>query len=173
MALLLHKRSWPTSLRKDSDDRRDSEARLIPLNDGRFIACTNATLALYNTNFELQKEKKLEPSGPSDFWSMQRAGDSELIFLRHESRSERSVMFSWLDASTLEVISQLPKKPWIYEYKGMFMQGTGVNGSIGSVFGAGSEGLRMIDSDQQFKTVCGDPVCREQKRGWQMFPESK
>jgi hypothetical protein len=126
---------------------------------GRFIACTNQTLALYSTNFELQREKKLEPSGPSDFWSMQRAGDSDLIFLRHESHSQGSVVFSWLNGSTLEVASQLPNYPWVYQYKGMGMQGP-VKADSGSVFGYGGEGLRMIDSKQQFKTVCGDPICR-------------
>jgi hypothetical protein len=156
---LVSTKTWPVSLRKSGSDLRDSEARLFPLYDGHFLVFANGTISLYAGNLELQKQKKLEPTSPADFWSAQTVDDGKEIFLRHESRSKQRVTYSWLASDTLEVDYQLPPYPWVYMYHGFPMQGV-VFASKDAVFASVDSGIGMIGRDQRFKTICDDPLCR-------------
>jgi hypothetical protein len=153
---LISAKTWPVSLRRSGNDLRDSEARILPLFDSHFLVFANGAMSLYAGNLEMQKQKKLEPASPADFWSAQSVGNGREIFLRHESISKRLVTYSWLAPDTLEADYQLPPYPWQYEYRGFPIQGT-VLASESGVFA----GIRMIDRDQRVKTICDESLCRE------------
>jgi hypothetical protein len=150
---LLSTQRWPVSLRKSNNDLYDSEARLIPLYDGRFLVFTNATIALYGPNLELLKQKKLEPS--SGLWSAQGVAEGRGIFLRHESTSAQ-VTYFWLNSDTLEVKYQMPG----YQSSD-FPARQAVDAGENAVFAVSRTGILMIDHDQRVKTICDDQLCRE------------
>jgi hypothetical protein len=156
---LVSTQRWAGSVRKSMDEHVDSEARLIPLHDGRFLVFANGIITLYGPNLELLKQKQLEPLPSTDFWSAQSVADGREIFLRRESISKRLVTYSWLASDTLEAIYQLPSYPWQYTYRGFPMQDA-VRASENAIFGRGS-GIQMIDRDQRVKTICEDPLCKE------------
>jgi hypothetical protein len=156
---LLYTKTWPTKLRQSGDDLRDSEGRLFPLHDGRLLVVANEELSLYSADMELQKRQKLEPHEASDFWAVQSVAGGREIFLRHESRSDWRVKFLWLDADTLEVKHQLPTYPYQYTYQGFPMQGV-VVADGGAIYAGVDSSIRMIDREQQFRTICDDQLCR-------------
>jgi len=68
---LLRKKEWPTVVRGSETNLQDSESRLIPLRNGRFLVFANRTMMLYGSDLELIAQKKLEPSTLADLWSVQ------------------------------------------------------------------------------------------------------
>jgi hypothetical protein len=145
---------WPTGLRRALDGLIDSQARLIPLDGGRFLVVTNGVITLYDLDLELLKQQKLEPSTASDLWAAQSVDSGRGIFLRHESTSE-PVRYLWLNSGTLEVKYQMPG------YRGRKYSIGGAIADESSVFERTRAGLRMIDRDQRVRIVCDDPLCRE------------
>jgi hypothetical protein len=156
---LVATKDWTTRLRKDNSDRRDSEARLTPLADGRFLLVANGTMNLCSSGLELLNSQKLEPDAETDFWNIQSVNQGGEIFLRHESRSQEQVTFSWLDSDTLALKTQTPPYPWQYEYRGMPMRGTVAAGEQ-AVFALKNSGVVMLSKDE-ITNVCVEEVCRE------------
>jgi hypothetical protein len=155
---LLSRQRWPTGLRKSMDDLFDSEARLIPLHNSRFLVFANGVITEYGPNLELLKQKKLEPSASTDLWSAQSVSGGKAIVLRHESTSGQ-VTYSWLMSDSLE------EKFAIRVYQGRdFSAGQGVYADENSVYTRSRTGIRMIDRDQSVRTICDDPLCREDGR---------
>lgn len=159
---LLSTRSWPVGLRKSQDDLIDSEARFVPIGNGNFGVLTSGVMKLYDSNVELLREKKLEPSGPNDFWSAQNVPDGKEIFLRHASTSS-GVEYLWLAADTLEVEHK------VAGYQGRDYSIGGAIATRDAVFERSRLGIRMIDRDQRSKVICDDPLCRE-TGSFQMLP---
>lgn len=147
---------WPTRLRISDNDLRDSECRLIPLSDGRFLVLSAGVMTLYSGNLELLKQQKLESATSGDMWAAQSVAEGHKVFLRHESMTPPQVGYSWLDSATLKVEYTSPG----YRDRDFLVQG-GVKASEGSVFTLSESGVRMIDKDQNVKEVCGDQLCRE------------
>ncbi|PYX62252.1 MAG: hypothetical protein DMG73_00515, partial [Acidobacteria bacterium] len=58
---LLRTEHWPTVVRRSEDELRDSEARLIPLQDGRFLVMAHGMMMLYAFNLDLVKQLELKP----------------------------------------------------------------------------------------------------------------
>src|SRR5271166_6207695 len=150
---LISTKQWPTMLRKSGNDLRDSEGRLIPLRDGRFLVLANGEMMLYASDFDLIKQQKLAPSGLTDLWSVQGVADGREIFLRHESSSDLRVTYAWLASNTLEILHEMPG----YQGHGFSVQG-GVVASTDAVFAGSSSGVRMSSGDQESKMVCDDQL---------------
>jgi hypothetical protein len=149
---LVSKKKWSVSARKSLDDLLDSEARLIPLRNGRFLAVANGVMSLYNPDLEILKQKKLEPT---DFWAAQSVVEGNEIFLRRESTSGH-VTYSWLDSDTLEVKYEVPG----YQSQD-FSARQRVYAGENFVVAASRSGMRTIDRDGQVRTICEDVLCRE------------
>jgi hypothetical protein len=147
---------WPTRLRRSDNDDRDSEARLIPLSNGRFLTLANGVLRLYASNLDLLKEQKLEPDTSGDMWAAQSVAEGQKIFLRHESISPPNTTYSWVDSENLKIMHTAPG----YRDRDFLVQ-AGVKAGDGSVFTLSKSGVRMIDKDQNVKTICGDRLCRD------------
>lgn len=146
---------WPTRLRRSDNDLRESEARLVPLSDGRFLAFANGVMRLYGDNLDLLKEQKLEPDGPGGMWSAQSVAEGHQIFLRHESMRPPRATYFWLDSATLQVEYTSPG----YHDRDFLVQ-AGVVAGEKSVFTLSQSGIRMIDRDHGVKTICADQLCR-------------
>ncbi len=103
------KKTWPSTIRKDESDA-DTEGRIIPLRDGRFLVDANGTLMLYGRDLSLIREKKLAPFGPTEMWSVQSVSEGREIFLRHETslcpdRDRCAVQYEWRDAESFEPLN--------------------------------------------------------------------
>jgi hypothetical protein len=98
---LLRTKTWPTVQRRSGDELRDSEARLIRLQDGRFLVMANGRMMLYESNLDLVKELELSPFTSTDLWAVQTVAEGKQIFLRHESQADLHVTYSWLASDTL------------------------------------------------------------------------
>jgi hypothetical protein len=144
---------WPATLRKAMDDLVDSEARMLPLKEGRFLVFANGTIKLYSPARELLKERRME-SASIDFWSAQGVVGGEWIFMRHASTSS-GVTYSWLTPDTLETKYQVPR----YEGRNYWIGGVVANQD--SAFERSRAGILMIDREQRVKSVCDEPLCRE------------
>jgi hypothetical protein len=153
---LLSTMRWPTRLRRSDNDLRESEARLIPLYDGRFLAFANGAMTLYTASLNPLKQQKLEPFGSSDMWAAQAVSEGHGIFLRHESTPPPRVTYWWLDSENLEVRSTTPG----YRDRDFLVQ-AGVTAGEKSVFTLFPSGIRMIDRDHQIKTICDAQLCRD------------
>jgi hypothetical protein len=123
---------------------------------------------LYSGDLELLKTQKLEPNAEADFWNVQSVDQGRGIFLRHESRSQEQVTFSWLDPNTLAVKTQTPPYPWQYEYRGMHMQGLVTAGDDAVFVSTRSGGMGLLSRDE-IRAVCEEQICRE---GREMAPLS-
>jgi hypothetical protein len=152
--ILLFTHCWPVGMRKSQDDLIDSEGRLIPLGNGHFVVLTEGVIRLYGPNVDLLREKKLEPSGLGDYWSVQNALDGREIFLRHASTSS-GVEYFWLAVDTLEALDK------VGGYQGRDYSIGGAIADKNAAFERSRIGIRMIDRDQRFKIICDDPLCRE------------
>jgi len=150
---LLTTRRWSTTLRKSNNDLFDSESRLIPLHDGRFLVFANGVMTTYGPNVELLIQKKLQPS--TGMWSAQRVADGKGVFLRHQSTSGQ-VTYFWLASDTLEERYQTPgyKSPEFGANEGLTAAGD-------SVLATSRSGIRAIDRDQKVRTICDDSLCRQ------------
>ncbi len=113
-------------------------------------------MTLYSSNFDKQKEKRLEPYGTTDLWSAQSVAEGREIFLRHESVSDGLVTYYWLNSNTLEIEYQMADR-------GFSEQGV-VGAGEHEVFILSRDGLRKLDHEQHVTTICNDQLCREDGR---------
>jgi hypothetical protein len=153
---LIQKKTWPSRLRRSLGDLRESEARLIPMADGRFLVFAADIMTLYTSNLDLVKQRKLEPSGPTDFWAAQSIAPGGDLFLRYESTVGPRVTYSWLDSTSLDLKYTAPG----YRDTDFPVQGTVLAGAD-SLFTVLGTGIRMINRAQQVRTICNDQLCRE------------
>jgi hypothetical protein len=149
---LLSTHRWPTRRRSYMDDRFDSEARLIPLNRGRFLVQANGIIAVYNQNVELLKQRNLEPFSASDVWAAQPSPRGEGIVLRRASQSG-PVAYYWLAADTLETTSHVSRP-----------NGHSSDAAVAdahALYERTQDGLLMVDLSEHQTLICHDPLCRE------------
>jgi hypothetical protein len=149
---LLSTKTFAVLPRKSMNDRRDSEARILPLYDGRFLVFANSTMTVFNGSLGVEKEKVLQ-SGTGDMWSVQSVGNGHEIFLRHEANFE--VTYSWLSSDSLATNHEQPG----YQDRDFSAKGL-VNASDKAVFTLSGSGLRMITQNGEMKTICDDQLCR-------------
>lgn len=168
---LLSKRVWPTSVRGAGSDDQDSESRLIPLSDGRFLVLANHTMLLYGSNLELLRQKKLGPSTPGDLWSAQSVAGGHKIFLRHQSASEQQTVYFWIDPDTLLSLAQMSGPPG----KNFSTAVTGGDDFVLTVPGLSGHGMTigmvMAGLDGATKIICSDELCGE--GGWLVLSSSR
>jgi hypothetical protein len=96
---------WPVAIRKRGNDLLDSEARVFPLDDGKFLVHANRKLMLYSRVFHLLAELELTGSS-EDFWAVNLPPDSRSFCLRHESNG--SVSCEWIEVETLRPAGVTP-----------------------------------------------------------------
>lgn len=155
---LLVTRRWSTGLRRSIDDLADSQARLIPLDGGRFLVVKNGVITLYSLDGELLRQRKLEPS--TDLWAAQSIASGRGMVLRGNSASV-PVKYRWLTLDTLETKRCLETKYEMPEYRGRdYAIGPAVADEK-SLFERTRSGIRKIDLEQNAKIICDDPLCRE------------
>jgi hypothetical protein len=147
---------WPTLPRRSDDDLRDSEARLIPLGDGRFVVFASRTIKLYGENLTLVKEKKLEGWGADDMWSVQSAERAAAIFVRHESSHPLQVMYEWLDSNSFVAKTSSPG----YQDRHFPLQ-IGITAGDSHLFRPCPSGICGIDKQQHLEIFCDHPLCQE------------
>jgi hypothetical protein len=158
---LLDKKKWPTVARGNESDRIDSESRLVPLSDGRFLVFANRTMMLYGNNLELLGEERLEPSTSGDLWSAQSVAGGHKIFLRHQSASKQQATYFWLSPETFRPISQmsgfsgLKFSVAVTAGDGFVLTGAGFSGP------GRSTGIARIGLDGSTTIVCSDEICRD------------
>jgi hypothetical protein len=138
------------------DDRRDSEARILPLYDGRFMVLADATMTVYSGNLSIEKQKIMQPHGTAELWGVQSVAQGHELFLRHESKPRTEVTYSWLSSDSLATNHEQPG----YQDRD-FSPGGLVNASDKAVFTLSKSGLRMITRGQEVKNVCDDQLCRQ------------
>jgi hypothetical protein len=150
---LLSTKKFAVAARRSMNDRRDSEARILPLYDGRFLVFADKALTVYDSNLSLQKQRILQPRGTGDLWSAQSVAQGHELFLRHESNSE--VTYSWLNSDSLATNHEQPG----YQDRDFSAKGL-VNASDNAVFTLTGSSLRMITQNREVKTICDDQLCR-------------
>jgi len=161
---LLRTKTWPTVQRRSRDELRDSEARLIPLQDGRFLVMANGRMMLYESNLELVKELELSPFTSTDLWAVQTVAEGKQIFLRHESQTDLHVTYSWLASDTLRVLREMPG----YQAKNFDVLRNVTAGEQG-VFTFSDSGIRMIAPGPSIKTICDDRLCDTDGENFQVI----
>ncbi len=153
-------KEWPTVVRGSGSDLRDSENRLVPLADGRFVVFANHEMMLYGDGLDLVKQKNLEPSTSTDLWSAQSVDGGHKVFLRHESSSDQRTTYLWLASDTL-----LP----LYQMSGFRGPNFSVVATAGedfvlTVLGFSSPGVTTgigkVGLDGSTKVICSDEFCR-------------
>lgn len=168
---LLSKREWPTEARRSGSDLLDSESRLIPLSDGRFLVFANHTMLLYGSNLELLRQKKLEPSTSGDLWSAQSVASGHKIFLRHQSASEQQTVYFWIDPDTLLPLAQM----FGPQGKNFSTAVTAGDDFVLTVPGLSGHGMtiRTVTAglDVSTKIICSDELCGE--GGWLVLSSSR
>jgi len=152
---LLEFQEWTSTIRKDTS-RADTESRVIPLTDGRFLVQASGTLLLYGSDLAPIRELKLEPFGPTEMWGVQRIADGREIFLRHESsicpgRNHCLPEYEWRDAETFQLLSKSV---------GDDSDGRDVRGAEDGAFIAWtSPGYSIFRPNQPLRKICSDPLC--------------
>jgi hypothetical protein len=150
---LLQTKLWPVQVRKSEEDRRDSEARLVPLSGDRFLILANGAIMIYDHELNLINQEKLEPPSSTGPWSVQAVAGGAQIFLRHEPGLP--VTYEWRASDTLQVLRKTPG----YRDR-LFHPQAVVNAGENAVFTGGRSGIEMITPDQQMKIICDDSFCR-------------
>jgi len=153
---LLRTEHWPTVVRRSEDELRDSEARLIPLQDGRFLVMAHGMMMLYAFNLDLVKQLELKPFKATDLWTVQTVAGGKQIFLRHESQADLQVTYSWLASDTLRVLQEMPG----YQDEDFDIQ-RNVTAGEDAVFGFSRSGIQMIAPGFLVKTICNHRLCNE------------
>jgi len=153
---LLRTEHWPTVVRRSEDELRDSEARLIPLQDGRFLVMAHGMMMLYAFNLDLVKQLELKPFKATDLWAVQTVAGGKQIFLRHESQADLQVTYSWLASDTLRVLQEMPG----YQDEDFDIQ-RNVTAGEDAVFGFSRSGIQMIAPGFRVKTICNHRLCNE------------
>jgi hypothetical protein len=158
---LLSRKEWPTAVRGSESDLQDSEGRLIPLSNGRFVVFANHAMMLYDSNRELVRQKTLESSASSDLWSAQPVAGGRKIFLRHQSSPKQQTTYYWLASDTLLPVSQMPG------FRGQNFSATATAGEdfvlmvLGFSDAGITTGIGKIELDGSAKVICSDQFCRE------------
>ena len=160
---LVAKRQWPSTLRKDGSTA-ESEARMVALRNGRFLAISDGVLMLYTDSLQLIRKDKLEPSGPRDMWGVSRVADGREIFLRHETLGTRSIQYQWIDSDTFKPLGEMT---------GDIMWGRGMNGLADGVLQSSQRGVYLRRPLKPEKMVCDDPFCRVTGTGFETALTSK
>lgn len=150
---LLRTKVWPVSMRKSENELRDSEGRMLALQDGRFLVHTNDNIMIYDRGLNLITQHKLEPLNSTDMWGVQGVAGGTQIFLRHESGPQ--VTYEWLASDSL----QLLRKTSGFRNRNHLPQAS-VRAGESAVFTGSSSGLEAITPDQQVKIICEDQLCR-------------
>jgi hypothetical protein len=158
---LLGVKEWPTAVRGSGSDLRDSENRLIPLADGRFVVFANHAMMLYGNGLDLVKQKNLEPSTSSDLWSVQSVDGGHKIFVRHQSSSDQRTMYLWLASDTLLPLYQMPG----FQGPNFSVVATAGEDFVLAALGFSgpgvTTGIGKIGLDGSTKVICSDQFCRE------------
>jgi hypothetical protein len=158
---LLSRKEWETVVRGSESDLRDSESRLIPLSNGRFLVFASRAMMLYVSGLELIKQEKLDPSTSADLWSAQSVAGGHEIFLRHQSSSDQQTTYYWLASDTLLPLSQMPG------FRGANFSVVAIAGDDSVLTSLGfskpgiTTGLGRIGLDGSTKIICSDQLCRE------------
>jgi hypothetical protein len=158
---LLSTKEWPTVVRGSESDLIDSESRLIPLSNGRFLVFANRTMMLYGIDLKPIAQKKLEPSTSADLWSAQSVAGGQKIFLRHQSSSDQQTTYYWLASDTLLPLSQMSG------FRGGNFSVAAIAGedfilaALGFSGRGMTTGIGKIGLDGSTKLICSDQFCRE------------
>lgn len=150
---LLSRKEWPSAVRRSWSNLSDSEGRLIPLSNGRFVVFAGGAMKLYGSDLELIKEKQLLRQPSDDRCSVQSVAHGQKIFLRCESISRQQTRYYWLTSDTLQLLSQMP----------------GPQGRDFTVYAAAGddfvipagESLTKTELDGSSKVICSDRLCKE------------
>ena len=158
---LLGVKHWPAVVRGSEHDLIDSESRLIPLADGRFLAFANHAMMLYGSDLELVKQKSLQLSTSTDLWSAQSVDSGHKIFLRQQSLSDQRTTYFWLASDTWLLLSQMsgfqgPNFSVVASAGDNFVL-TGIGFSRPGI----TTGMGKISPDGSSKIICSDPLCSE------------
>jgi hypothetical protein len=158
---LLTTLEWPSITRGSESDLIDSESRLIPVSDGRFLVLANRTMMLYRDNRELLKKKKLESVESGDLWSVQSVANGDKIFLRHQSAAEQQTDYFWLTSDTLLPFSQMPGP----RGPNFSVQATAGDDFVITTVGFSgpgiTTGIAKASVDGSTKIICSEQFCRE------------
>lgn len=150
---LLSRKEWPSAVRRSWSDLSDSEARLIPLSNGRFVVFADGAMKLYGSDLVLIKEKPLLRQPSTDRCSVQSVAHGQKIFLRCESMSNQQTRYYWLTSDTLQLLSQMPG-PQGRDFSVYAVAGDDF------VLPAG-ERLTKTELDGSSKVICSDRLCEE------------
>ncbi len=154
---LAGKKQWSTILRGSESGLIDSESRLFPLTSGRFLAVASRTMLLYDENSKLLNQKRLEPSGSGDLWSVQVVDDGRKIFLRHQSAVKQQTSYQWLDGDALRPFAEMPG-PSGLNFSAVVRAG---NNFILTALPLPSRGITEVNLDGSTKLTCSEPICRD------------
>lgn len=157
---LSSRKEWLSAVRRSWSDLIDSESRLIPLSNGRFLVFANGTMKLYGSDLELIKEKKLLGPTSTDLCSAQSVAAGQKIFVRHESPSDQQTTYYWLASDTLQLLTQMP---------GPSGRNSSVEATAGEDFvltgfeytSPGIAPLKKTGLDGSTKVICSDRLCQE------------
>jgi hypothetical protein len=152
---LIKVQQWTSTIRKDPSIA-DTESRIIPLTDGRFLVQANGTVMLYGSGLSLIRELKLNPFGPTEMWGIQRIADGSEIFLRHETsicpgRDYCIPEYEWRDAEAFQLLGKAV---------GNDSDGRDVRGAEdGAFIKWTSPGYSIFRPNQPPRKICSDPLC--------------
>lgn len=150
---LKHRQKWPVNERRWSSDSLDSEGRIVPIQNDRYIVHAAANLYLYSADFQLVNQFALT-GGPQNSWSVQVLPNGKVIFLWHESLNH--VEYEWRDAESFSLIRR----------------GSGIPSDIGPMTKAGAlpfdngfyveigRTLQPVPSNAAERIVCDAPQCK-------------
>lgn len=150
---LLSRKEWPSAVRQSWSDLNDSEGRLIPLSNGRFVVFANGAMKLYGSDLELINEKQLLRQPSADRCSVQSVAHGQKIFLRCEYTASQQSEFLWLASDTLQLLSKMP---------GPRGRDFTVYATAGDdfVLPAGNP-ITKTEIDGSSKIICSDRLCEE------------
>jgi hypothetical protein len=155
---LIRKQEWTTKPRGNPIEEKESEARIFPLSDSRYVVMAGGTLYIYNVSGNQLFQKKLDEG----MWSMQPIlGGNELV-LRHEKAQgkfssdgiSRDVEYSWFNTHTMTVQARLQDRRFDRSQTGMVAFGK-------LLIYSDPGGLNSLNLENVDRLVCAEEYCKE------------
>lgn len=149
---LIRRQEWKTVHRHDPNDKIDSEARILPLADGRYVVMADRQLLLYDGDGSLMVSKALS----SGIWSAQTTRNGRTVVLRHQepkSGSEQTE-YRWLEAVTLEADETMIDPSALRSQLAL----TAVDGNFAY---SSRDGIHILSPNGTDHIVCLSELCRQ------------
>jgi hypothetical protein len=102
--VIKYRQEWPTHKRRRNSNLADTEGRILPVSNGRFIVHANGGLQLYSSDFRPSQSHELPTDG--GYSSVKVLTGGERLFLRHES--PMGIYYSWLNVDDFQSLRSEP-----------------------------------------------------------------